>query len=257
MPGLLRRLWERVTSSGPTGAISGDACRDGSLPGRSGAISQGTDSDFAWLLPPDTVTDPALWDRHWLAVVEHHGAGLIDMFCRDGVLVDAMRASGLRSVLCIGSGISMEPHALAAAGFEVTSLDLSSTAATLSAGAVPPPELLDGLLEGRARRPDGRIEFVTGDLRDSSLCPGPFDVIIERRTLQLFSERERPSAMTAVAGRLARRGIFVSHCHDGWWKPPAQPYHATRAWFEGERWPEWSDDAPLAGRVAWLCLTTG
>jgi hypothetical protein len=30
---------------------------------------------------------------------------------------------------------------------------------------------------------------------DSAVCPGPDDVIIERRTLQLFADEERPHAL--------------------------------------------------------------
>jgi hypothetical protein len=63
------------------------------------------------------------------------------------------------------------------------------------------------------------------------LCPGPFDLVLERRTLQLFAGfNQLDAAMTAVANRLDDRGILFSHCHDGGWRPPAEPRHVTRAW---------------------------
>jgi hypothetical protein len=43
-----------------------------------------------------------------------------------------MSASGLRTVLCAGNGISPEPRALAAAGFDVTALDFSPAATRLA-----------------------------------------------------------------------------------------------------------------------------
>jgi len=44
-------------------------------------------------------------------------APFVDLFCDDGPLVDAMRVNGFSSILCVGAGISLEPRALAAAGF--------------------------------------------------------------------------------------------------------------------------------------------
>ena len=39
-----------------------------------------------------------------------------------------MRKLDLRTILCAGNGLSMEPHALAAAGFDVTAVGLSEWA---------------------------------------------------------------------------------------------------------------------------------
>jgi hypothetical protein len=117
-------------------------------------------------------------------------------------------------------------RALAAAGFDVTALDLSPFATEAAKAAVPPDDYLVNLLEGRSLSPNGRLDFVVGDLSDASVCPGPFDVVIERRTLQLYPQHSRPSALLAVADRLAPRGIFSSHAHDGGWRPPAPRTHA-------------------------------
>lgn len=213
--------------------------------------------DIGWLFPPATVTDSGAWDRYWKMQLDHGVAGFVHMFCDDGDLVDAMVANELRTVLCVGSGLSFEPRALAAAGFEVTAIDLSPLAVQVVEGTEPPSELLSRLLGGRAFRPGGSLRFVTGDLCDSTLCAGPFDVVVERRTLQLFSETERPTALRAVANRLALRGIFYSHCHDGGWKPPAPRNHATEGWFVQERWALWKGQTAIEGRIAWLFTTTG
>jgi hypothetical protein len=94
-------------------------------------------------------------------------------------------------------------------------------------------------------------------LADPTLCPGPFDLIVERRTLQLFPEEERPAALQALANRLACPGLFFSHCHDGGWRPPAQPTHANEAWFAAQGWPRWQPGRPIQGRMAHLFMSTG
>jgi len=213
--------------------------------------------DLSWMLPPRTLVDPAPWDRYWHDQLTHGMAGFVHMFCDDGDLVDVMRANGLRTVLCVGNGISLEPRALAWAGFEVTALDLSPLALETAKGAAPPDEFLAGLVGRRSPALNGHVEFVVGDLCNVACCPGPYDVVIDRKTLQLYTDEERPTAMKAVANRLASPGIFFSHCHDGGWKPPAEPRHATQSWFVEEGWMFGGDDTPLAGRVAWLLTTTG
>ena len=75
-----------------------------------------------------------------------------------------MRANGLRTVLCVGNGISLEPHALAWAGCDVTSLDISPFAAQVASEATPPVDFLAQLVGGRAGGLNGHLEFVTGDL---------------------------------------------------------------------------------------------
>jgi hypothetical protein len=179
------------------------------------------------------------------------------MFTDDGNLVDAMRANGLKTVLCVGNGLSQEARALAWVGFDVTAIDLSPFATEVASATTPPDALLNRLVEGRSRGPMGRLEFVVGDICDAACCPGPYDVVIERKTLQLFPDADRAPAMQAVANRLASPGIFFSHAHDGGWKPPASPRHAPAAWFRSEGWPVWRGETPLKTRVAWLFTSTG
>lgn len=213
--------------------------------------------DFSWMFPPNTVVDPAPWDQYWHDQLTHGIAGFVHMFCDDGRLVDVMRANGLGTVLCVGNGISQEPRALAWAGFDVTALDLSPFATETAKEAAPPDEFLARLVGGRSQGVSGHVEFVVGDLCDVACCPGPYDVVVDRKTLQLYPDERRSSAMKAVANRLASRGIFFSHCHDGGWKPPAPRRHATQSWFVAEGWEFWQGEKPLVGRVAWLLTTTG
>lgn len=213
--------------------------------------------DFTWMFPPSTVTDSAAWDRYWQDQLSHGVAGIVHLFVDDGALVDAMRANGLTTVLCVGNGTSHEPRALAWAGFDVTALDISPLAAKVAGDAAPPDDFLAALVGGRSGGPNGRLEFVVGDLCDPACCPGPYDVVIDRKTLQLWPDEDRPMALLAVADRLASRGIFFSQCHDGRWKPPAPPRHALEPWFVSQGWECTRRPIQLTGRVAWLFTTTG
>lgn len=224
--------------------------------GRAQATRHSVD-DFSWFFPPATLVDPVPWDQYWRDQLSHGVAGFVHLFCDDGDLVDAMRAGGLKTVLCVGNGISQEPRALAWAGFDVTALDLSPFATEVARESSPPDELLARLVGGRSRGMNGELQFVVGDLRDTECCPGPYDVVIDRKTLQLYPEAERPIANQAVANRLGSPGIFFSQAHDGTWKPPQPRIHALDSWFRAEGWPTWQGDGPLKGRVAWLLMTTG
>jgi SAM-dependent methyltransferase len=217
----------------------------------------GAEGDFSWMFPPSTVVDSAAWDRYWQDQLSYGVADFVHLFVDDGKLVDAMRANGLRTVLCIGNGISQEPRALAWAGFDAASLDISPLAAKVASEAAPPDDFLASLVGGRSGGLNGHLEFAVGDLCDPACCPGPYDLVIDRKTLQLWPEADRPIAMQAVANRLASRGIFFSQCHDRGWKSPAPRRHALEPWFVAQGWEIWRREAPLTGRVAWLFTTTG
>ena len=180
---------------------------------------------------------------------------------RDDLLATVMSEQGLRTILCVGNGISQEPRALAAAGFDVTSLDISSVAVSYAKAYDVDVGRLGSYCSPALHRPGGRVQFVVGDLLDRTLCPGPFDVVIERRTVQWFAEHERAAALSAIASRLNRIGIFVSHCLDdlfpselGWSQHRSGLFHASESWFREQGWVTCDDVAspPRAGRVAWL-----
>jgi len=102
----------------------------------------------------------------------------------DDLLAAVMAKYGPRTVLCAGNGVSQEPRALATAGFEVTALDISRVAMSCTEGCHDDRGL--DFCSPHIRRQGRRVEFVVGDLLDTTLCPGPFDLIIERRTVQRF-----------------------------------------------------------------------
>ena len=218
------------------------------------------DAELSWLDPPTDPLDVAAWDRYWTEQVRHGlGPPMFDMFCDDCDLVTVMNNEGMRTVLCAGSGISQEPRALAEAGFEVVALDFSLQATGIARAFELPPEAFEDFCGPGLRRPGGHVDFVVGDILDSAACPGPFDVIIERRTAQIFFNHDIGAVLSALVKRLDHNGIFLSHCHDGSWKPPAEPRHFTKPWFQENGWTIW-DGSPgrkPSGRVAWLFTSTG
>jgi len=218
------------------------------------------DLDLDWLYPPKNSADVAGWDRYWSEQFAHGlGPVIFDMVCNDHKLVTTMNHEGMTRILCAGNGISQEPQALAAAGFEVVALDISPRAMELAQSIRLDPQRLNHFFEPEMLRPGGQVDFVVGDIRNSEICSGPFDVVIERCTAQLYSASGVNTILDKLAERLDPNGILISHCHDGAWKPPAERRHFNRSWFQENGWTIWTGD-PLnkpAGRVACLSVSTG
>jgi SAM-dependent methyltransferase len=179
------------------------------------------------------------------------------------LLVSVMIEHGLRTVLCAGNGVSQEPRLLAAAGFDVTALDMSPVATQFAEAFHDDVAARSGFFRGpQMHRPGGSVKFVAGDLLDLTACPGPFDVVIERRTVQVLPEQQWGPALSALSERLGPVGILVSLCLDdpfpmelGWSQPGSRGlFHASQSWFEEQGWTIWDGvpNSALTGRVGWL-----
>ena len=189
---------------------------------------------------------------------------LFDLSQRDDLLVAVMAECGLRTVLCAGNGVSQEPRALAAAGFDVTALDISPVAVGVAEALHADSLSLGRFVGPQMHRSGGRVNFVVGDLLDITVCPGPFDVVIERRAVQHFPEDGRAAALSALSGRLSEVGILLSLCFDdpfpsdlGWSHHESGFFHASESWFREHGWTIW-DGVPcstLIGRAALLVRT--
>ena len=121
------------------------------------------------MFPPQDPLDPDAWDQHWISQIEHGiGPQFADMFCSDDELVGAMTRADVKSVLCVGSGISQEPRALAEAGFTVVAMDLSPTAIEIARSVEFTAEDVQSFFDPKFLRPGGSIEFVVGNFLDPS-----------------------------------------------------------------------------------------
>ncbi len=218
------------------------------------------DEELAWLFPPSGDAGAEAWQRYWSDQLAHHLAPpLFDMLFDDHDLAEEMARAGLRTVLCAGNGISMEPRALAAAGFTVTAVDLSPLALEVARTDPCVGVPIEHFIDPRSARPGGGVTFVEGDILDPACCPGPFDVVIERRMAQDYPAERLGEVLGALAARLAPEGILVTHCHDAAWKPPAPPRHVTLDWLRAHGWRIWNGAGgpKPPGRVAWPVVSTG
>jgi len=211
------------------------------------------------LNPPRDVHDPQKWNTYWTNQIT---AGPMeqafsDMMSSDCDLLALLTGRHVRTILCAGNGLSSEPVALALYGFHVTALDISAIACqalgdivrrrdgaltsipgfringdTVVFGDVGPipPDVLPPIHRAASVQPQagGSLTFVVGDLALPEICPGPFDAVIERRTVQLFPEGERALAVDRLVSRLGASGFFLSHHHDGCGRPGETRHYADR-----------------------------
>ncbi|HEU4323474.1 MAG TPA: methyltransferase domain-containing protein [Roseiflexaceae bacterium] len=166
--------------------------------------------------PPDDPADVAGWDRFWnhRLADDPRPVGLISLFEIVEPLVPVMRQRGLRSVLCLGNGIALEPRAFAHAGFAATALDLSPAATAFARSYADFVTHLPHFFSTDQACPGGSAEYVAGDLLDLACLPGPFDLISARRVVQCFPKPLRERALSAIVARLAPGGILVIHEHN-------------------------------------------
>ena len=212
---------------------------------------------IARLAPPADRRSSAAWDDYWRRQLSTGFAQMFDMMIDDCELVTLMRRRGLRRILVAGNGISIEPRALSAAGFDVVAVDMSTLPVQIAAQIQPSDEQLASIVGAKSELP-GPVSFVPGDLFDETVAAGPFDVIIERRTAQGYPNEERNTLLESLAARLSPRGLFLSHCHDGAWRPGRDPSHVTGEWFRAHGWDIiTSPEQSSSGRSAWLVSSTG
>ncbi len=218
----------------------------------------------------DLSQDAGQWDTWWqdsisqgyvrmdlFPIIEAPMVKYLGTYCdvanSDHLLIAIMAEYGLKSVLCAGNGLSQEGRALSLAGFDVTALDISAVATSMARNYAFRPDDMRVFGCGGPKPTSGRLDFVVGNLLDTTVCPGPFDVIIERRTVQRFSGQARIAALLALTGRLAKLGIFFSLSNDGGYFPSnrKRPFHAAELWFQEQAWTIWDGvpSTPLTGRV--------
>ncbi len=191
--------------------------------------------DLKWMFPPSDPHSANGWDLFWKNQFEHDVAGFCDLMVHSHQLVEAAQRLNLKAVLYVGPGASLEPFALARAGFAVTALDISPVVGRLGKWmlehAAVTDEDCERFLSRNSFRDGGTVEYVVGDLFDQAICPGPYDVIVERKTIQDYPESDQIIAVQRLLQRLAPAGIYLAHCHDNRWNPIAnpgsEPYHAT------------------------------
>lgn len=129
------------------------------------------------------------WDNYWKNIISKEGIkGNISSFEIIDKIVPILKKVQLKKILCVGNGISLEPLALAYIGFDVDVLDISKDAIDfLSTYKLSSDDAKKFFLEDQ-HCVEGKANYIVGDFRDKSVCPGKYDVVITRRTLHDFED---------------------------------------------------------------------
>ncbi len=163
-------------------------------------ISQATDADELG----------TLWDQFW-AINPDGGDFGADM---TAYLVPILRQRAPLRVLCVGNGKALEAHALAAAGFRVDSLDISPAVNAFLEAVKVPNAVLARILKEPCDGEVARPTIYTGDVCNAEDCPGPYDTVIIRRTMQHFPDEAIPRVMELLCKRLTDTGLLVLQGHN-------------------------------------------
>lgn len=189
-------------------------------------------SDYPIALNP---SDADGWDLFWKYIISNNQFYYNDFFCSMfsdyNSLASLFKKHGYKTILCAGNGISLEPYFFANEEFSVTALDISSEANKFLANFPLNPSDLRGFYQENYpgnKEPAGNfyqeeiskiksVKLVTGDIFNSDCCPGPFDVIITRKTLQCFwgkSGEKTFEGMQELLARLSPHGLLYVHTHN-------------------------------------------
>lgn len=289
------------SSAAPIPSSGGDASSSSHTSDANSLSSLSKEQAESWLAaleagrldPPRDPHDRGAWDEYWknqlkVGALEQ---GLSDQMSSDTALPRLLAVRGARTILCAGNGLSMEAISLALLGFDVTALDISTVPAAVFAATLRDAEHPLRRIAGFRLRDDGSVNFdaggsidpasyppmhrsadypargggslsfASGDLVDPEVCPGAFDVVIERRTLQLFPEIERLVALDRLIARLSDRGVFVSQEHRGNWRPGDDRTHYAKTWLASRGFvmrPETvAQESGVGSRLACLTFSTG
>jgi SAM-dependent methyltransferase len=157
------------------------------------------------------------WDSYWKNIISKEGIkGTFSYFEIIDKIVPILEKLQLKKILCVGNGISLEPLALAYIGFDVDVLDISKEAIDfISNYRLSSDDAKKFFLEDQ-HCIGGKINYIVGDFRDKSLCPGKYDVVITRRTLQYFTRDNFFGNLNTLIEKLNEGGIFINHTHNAY-----------------------------------------
>ena len=210
--------------------------------------------------PPEDPYDIPAWDQYWINQMDPDNFPLFnDMFCHDEKFMERIIHLNFKTILCVGNGISQEPRALARAGLQVTAMDFSPKATEIANYIEMDPKYYQDVFPSYTERLGGSVKFVVGDVFDPTVCPGPYDVIIERLTMQNYPEQDQPRFLETISARLNPEGIFYSHAHSATIKGLDALYGQREKLFEGTKWTEWNGGpgSKPPGQVVWFFTSSG
>ncbi len=93
-------------------------------------------------------------------------------------------------------------------------LPFSRLAVTYARDAALPDDMRARWVTDEQLAAGGAVSLVEGDLFDPAACPGPYDAVVEHRTLQHYDPRRQDRAIAALKGRSAPAGVFLHRAHN-------------------------------------------
>lgn len=178
----------------------------------------GIDIEIPFSTLPADLGRPEEWDFYWQSKRLQPALDELQARCRLAWLA-LFRQRGYRSILLAGNGISQEPQYFAFAGLEAVAMDISAVATTWAAkGRWTEDDLCAsfGIVESERRsflrelaRWGGKATYEVGDLFLPDHCEGPFDVVLSRRTLQLFPPEKRLEGLRCLQQRMSPKGLLL------------------------------------------------
>lgn len=110
--------------------------------------------------------------------------------------------------LVVGCGLGDDAEELARRGYAVTAFDISPTAITRC----------------QERFPQSPVGYRVADVQNlPDMWRGRFDLVVEINTLQSLPRSDRPAAVAAIAGTVARGGLLFVRCRAGGEDEPDGP----------------------------------
>ncbi|TNE44554.1 MAG: hypothetical protein EP343_30195 [Deltaproteobacteria bacterium] len=180
------------------------------------------DVEFPFALYPRNVDSQDDWDRYWKGKTSLGAFPWQSWKAEFASGIRLFRKRGLTSVLFVGNGVSPEPQLFAYAGFQSTSLELSRVANEQAATWSFPHHSEDSCPVCQAQEtcwlssieePSGKSTFVTGNVLNPYLCPGPYDALVVRRTLHLFDSQSMHEVLRRLRERLRPGGVLIAEIH--------------------------------------------
>lgn len=178
----------------------------------------GADFEFPVSTCPTDLDSSDEWDLYWHGKSRALHPSDLQPICKVEWL-EWFQKRKVQTILLVGNGFSHEPQFWAYAGYHATAMDLSAFATSYAARQPwEEAELVRSFSISDSERPHflrstfrlgGRAEYVQGDLFQKRRCSGPFDVIVVRRTLQLFEGEKLVRAVRALEQRLASHGLLI------------------------------------------------
>ena len=144
----------------------------------------------------------------------------------DRDIAGAIKKLGLKTgrVLDVGSGPGTQAIGMARLGFDVTGLDIASTAVAKA--------------RARARSEGVKAKFVVGDVIETRLRPAQFDLINDRGVFHTIDPGRRQAFVHAIRRLLKDNGVYLMKCFStktpGDWGPHRFTMGQVRDYFGGD-----------------------